>query len=101
MNYASRISIDLLVLFEKNPPPYTGITVHLRSLSSGTTHPSAAFPSLVFHPSQLYSSSDISFRVIGDFVMLLFSMDDVYEKSELVIWDWPSGREVAVSHSDI
>lgn len=101
MDYASRLSADLLVLFEKNLPPDTGITIHLRSLSSGTTHPSASFPSLVFRPSQVYLSLDIKFRIIGDFVMLLVGLDDEYEKSELVIWDWPSGMKVAVSHSCI
>lgn len=104
--FGMSISLDLLLLFERNPTiptnldpwPDPALTMHLRSLRTSAPHPFAAVPILTFTPARTYMDFDISFRIIGDYVMLLLNMDGPYNKSELVIWDWPSGKKVAVSY---
>lgn len=70
--------------------------IHLRSLSTGATHPATVDPAYVSHRPEGASHS-FAIQSCGDYVGVLFtSLDD--SRNELVIWNWKTGDRKLVSH---
>jgi hypothetical protein len=108
--FGMSISLDLLVLFEidatlpldDGTSQDTGpmINIHLRSLRSGSTHHAAAVPVLTYPTaSRSRMDFDICFRIVGDHLMVLFNTPPgpVGSRSDLIVWNWTSGKQIAVS----
>ncbi|KAH9903456.1 hypothetical protein C8Q73DRAFT_742509 [Cubamyces lactineus] len=92
---------DLLIIIE-NRVEGTGITcsVHLRSLTTGQTHPAAARPAVLMHTPHRGRYS-YTIQVAEDCVAVLMTSSDE-DHSEFLVWNWKTGhRRLYITGADL
>ena len=71
--------------------------MHLRRLSTGAVHPSAATPAnLTYMRDENIDHVSFSFQISGKHLGVLF-VSGGEDENELVVWDWTTGHVQLVS----
>ncbi|KAJ7498966.1 hypothetical protein FB451DRAFT_18603 [Mycena latifolia] len=88
LDFSMDLSQDLLLAVEFNASKSTAV-LHLLSLQTGRSHPSARTPSL---SRQVGTPDPMSFqiRIFGEYIGIMVENDD--EDVELLVWEWKSGN---------
>ncbi|KAH8099418.1 hypothetical protein BXZ70DRAFT_943596 [Cristinia sonorae] len=81
---------DLLVLVVKPPPESTTFSIHLRSMATGKPHPAASHAILEHTVDGLRFSFTI--QPSGDYLGVFFESAEEEIDSELVVWNWKTGK---------
>ncbi|KAG8682420.1 hypothetical protein FRC11_014905, partial [Ceratobasidium sp. 423] len=84
-------STDLVVFFvyDSNVPI---LEVDLCSLTAGGDHPAAAKPRLEFPITGILEK--VYCYITGDYLMVLLDGESLDDSYDIVVWDWPSGKQV-------
>ncbi|EIW80145.1 hypothetical protein CONPUDRAFT_165745 [Coniophora puteana RWD-64-598 SS2] len=91
-------SQDLLVLFEEfkisdEEESHSAFKIHFLAISTGTLHPAATSPVLLYAPKFRYCDINVSLtlQVCGQHLAMAMEDNDCKEQPKFVIWDWVSG----------
>ncbi|KAG8763607.1 hypothetical protein FRC11_000545 [Ceratobasidium sp. 423] len=88
--------LDLLVLLERVTDPNTDLELrlHLRSLSTGLTHPLASTPTLMSTFKFTTTYSETGFQIVGNSLAILCFTNSRLDTSSprMCVWDWTTGE---------
>lgn len=98
-------ALDLLILFELHESltgfhgpaePTEAVKIHLRSLKSGSNHPAAIMPVIMYAPRRRIEL-DFDHQIVGDYLVVHFRFVGDDDDTCLAVWNWTTGGEIMVS----
>ena len=70
--------------------------VHLKSLSTGASHPDASISAVITHQS-LCAPAQYTIRIAGDNLGILITVLNLPLVPVLLVWNWRTGEHILVS----